>query len=216
MQTQLAPFRRPGQAKREPGSQKIKRFDLLRSRIRLRLSGMTATAIRWRARKTLLSQTAALFTAVLASFGRDAGLSSLAAPCLSRMSRAPITLSLAHSSRHLNPSAANSRSTVASRLIDRLRQEAILARAPMQCEAAATSARSHRRCSLQVFISNIQAPPIGIPQSSYVQPHFSRRLRDPIRKTEYFAQVHDGLPCDLRRAGTLPPKPRSRLDDRLF
>jgi hypothetical protein len=36
--------RRPGQAKREPGPQKGKRFDLLRSRIKLRLSGMTAAA----------------------------------------------------------------------------------------------------------------------------------------------------------------------------
>jgi len=34
--------RHPGQAKREPGSQKERRFDPLRSRIRLRLSGMTA------------------------------------------------------------------------------------------------------------------------------------------------------------------------------
>ena len=36
--------RHPGQAKREPGSQKGRRFKL-RSRIRLRLSGMTAAAI---------------------------------------------------------------------------------------------------------------------------------------------------------------------------
>ncbi len=49
----LAPRRHPGQAKREPGSQKDKRFNLLRSRIRLRLSGMTVV-IRWRARQTLL------------------------------------------------------------------------------------------------------------------------------------------------------------------
>ena len=34
----------PGQAKREPGSQKERRFNLLRSRIRLRLSAMTAAA----------------------------------------------------------------------------------------------------------------------------------------------------------------------------
>jgi hypothetical protein len=32
-------YRHPGQAKREPGSQKNQRRDLLRSRIRLRLSG---------------------------------------------------------------------------------------------------------------------------------------------------------------------------------
>jgi hypothetical protein len=41
-------LRRPGQAKREPGSPKGRHFYLLRSRIRLRLSGMTAAAIRWR------------------------------------------------------------------------------------------------------------------------------------------------------------------------
>ncbi len=34
--------RHPGQAKREPGSQKGWRFNLLRSRIRLRFSGTTA------------------------------------------------------------------------------------------------------------------------------------------------------------------------------
>jgi hypothetical protein len=38
----------PGQAKREPGSHEVRRFYLLRSRIRLRLSGMTAAAINWR------------------------------------------------------------------------------------------------------------------------------------------------------------------------
>ncbi len=46
-------LRHPGQAKREPGSQKDRRFNLLRSRIRLRLSGKTAAAIRWRVRQTM-------------------------------------------------------------------------------------------------------------------------------------------------------------------
>ncbi len=41
-------LRHPGQAKREPGPQKGRRFNLLRSRIRLRLSGMTDVAICWR------------------------------------------------------------------------------------------------------------------------------------------------------------------------
>ncbi len=38
--------RHPGQAKREPGSQKIIRFNLLRYRIRLRLSVLTARRVR--------------------------------------------------------------------------------------------------------------------------------------------------------------------------
>ncbi len=53
-------LRHPGQAKREPGSQKDWRFNLLRSRIRLCLSGKTAAAIRWLVRRTLLSSTPAL------------------------------------------------------------------------------------------------------------------------------------------------------------
>ena len=48
----LASLRHPGQAKREPGSQKVKRIILLRSRIRLRRSGMTAAAIHWLTDKT--------------------------------------------------------------------------------------------------------------------------------------------------------------------
>ena len=44
----------PGQAKREPDRRKYKRFDLLRSRIRLRLSGTTAMAIPWRVQRNLL------------------------------------------------------------------------------------------------------------------------------------------------------------------
>jgi general secretion pathway protein G len=46
-------LRHPGQAKREPGSHKGRRLNLLRSRIRLRLSGMTAAI--WR---TLLTRRA--------------------------------------------------------------------------------------------------------------------------------------------------------------
>jgi len=53
-------IRHPGQAKSEPGSHKGRRFNALRSRIRLRLSGMTA--IRWRFQQTLLSSTPALPT----------------------------------------------------------------------------------------------------------------------------------------------------------
>ncbi len=53
--------RHPGQAKREPGSQKGRRFNLLRSRIRLCPSGTTAAAFRWRVRQTLLSRRKAIF-----------------------------------------------------------------------------------------------------------------------------------------------------------
>ncbi len=57
--------RHPGQAKREPGSQKKQRFNLLRSRIRPRLSGMTASAIRWHVRQILLSPSSSLVAGFL-------------------------------------------------------------------------------------------------------------------------------------------------------
>ncbi len=46
-------LRQPGQTKREPGSKKYRRVSLLRSRIRLCLSGKTEAAIRWQ--RVLLS-----------------------------------------------------------------------------------------------------------------------------------------------------------------
>jgi UDP-N-acetyl-alpha-D-muramoyl-L-alanyl-L-glutamate epimerase len=66
--------RHPGQAKREPGSQRSRRVDFLRSRIRLRLSGMTAEAIRWRLRSLLRSENGkkdAGRVAVLVGGGKD-------------------------------------------------------------------------------------------------------------------------------------------------
>ena len=57
--------RHPGQAEREPGSQKDTRFNLLRSRIRLRLSGTTAARGRTVEQAEQLSQSRRRFLAVL-------------------------------------------------------------------------------------------------------------------------------------------------------
>jgi hypothetical protein len=68
--TQTLPAdRHPGQAMREPGSQKSGRLNTLRSRIRLRLSGMTSGAIGWRTLRNTRALSAAALAALLAGAG---------------------------------------------------------------------------------------------------------------------------------------------------
>ena len=77
-------IRHPGQAKREPGSHKGRRFNVLRSRIRLRLSGMTAaiwrTLLTRRASDVLPSRKRGSPGFTLMGNGRRAGDSSGSSP----------------------------------------------------------------------------------------------------------------------------------------